>query len=193
MPLVEQSVGGDGAWALLASKTRRVARAIPLGRQQCAGIWKGTVPIFVLTKMGLSPWCLGFIEGRFMPELELSQAAQHWAIVVLVWIGFGSLAGLLARVVLPVREPSRPLPTLAVGIAGSALGLAVLSCMLGDRPLNPVSPLGFLAAAAGAAVLLVLYQIIQSARHKPDPDQDITATTPTEAPAKPQTCCGIKA
>ena len=75
-----------------------------------------------------------------MPELELSQAAQHWAIVVLVWVGFGSLAGLLARIVLPVREPSRPLPTLAVGIAGSALGLAVLSWMLGDRPLNPSVP-----------------------------------------------------
>ena len=110
-------------------------------------------------------------EDRFMPELEFSQAAQHWAIVVLVWVGFGSLAGLLARLVLPVREPSGPLPTLAVGIAGSALGLAVLSWTLGDRPLNPVSPLGFLAAAAGAAVLLVLYQIIRAGRPKPDPNR----------------------
>ena len=56
----------------------------------------------------------------FMSDLEFSQVAQHWANVVLIWIGFGSLAGLLARVVLPVREPSSPLPTLALGIAGSA-------------------------------------------------------------------------
>ena len=53
-------------------------------------------------------------------EPEFSQIAQHWANVVLIWIGFGSLAGLAARIILPVREPSSPLPTMALGIAGSA-------------------------------------------------------------------------
>ena len=54
-----------------------------------------------------------------MHELEFSQVAQHWANVLFIWIGFGSLAGLAARIILPVREPSSPLPTLALGIAGS--------------------------------------------------------------------------
>jgi uncharacterized membrane protein YeaQ/YmgE (transglycosylase-associated protein family) len=108
-------------------------------------------------------------EGHLM--LEFSPAAEHWATLVLVWIGFGSLAGLLARAILPVREPSRPLPTLALGIAGSALGLFVLSWAAGNQPLKPVSPAGFLAAAGGAAVLLVLYQVFQAARPKPDGDQ----------------------
>jgi uncharacterized membrane protein YeaQ/YmgE (transglycosylase-associated protein family) len=97
-----------------------------------------------------------------MAEFEFSQAAQHWANVGLIWIGFGSLAGLLARIVLPVREPSTALPTLALGIAGSALGLAILSWALGPRPLNPISPLGMLAAAGGALVLLVLYQVVHA-------------------------------
>ncbi len=94
--------------------------------------------------------------------MELSQAAQHWAYVVLIWIGFGSLAGLLARVVLPVREPTSLLPALALGIAGSALGLAVYSWAIGNRQLNPISPVGFLAAAGGALVLLAIYQVIHA-------------------------------
>ncbi len=100
--------------------------------------------------------------------MEFPQLAQHWAAVVLIWIGLGSLAGLLARIVVPVREPSSPLPTLALGIAGSAVGLAVLSWALGTRPLNPISPLGFFAAGGGAVVLLVLYQIVHALGAKRD-------------------------
>ena len=37
-----------------------------------------------------------------MPELELSPAAQQWVNVVLIWVGFGTLSGLLAMLVLPM-------------------------------------------------------------------------------------------
>ena len=96
----------------------------------------------------------------------LSAAAQHWIVVVLIWVGFGSLAGLLARVVLPLREPSGPLPTLTLGITGSAVGLGILSWVLGDSPLNPISPQGFLAATGGALLLLVLYCGLQAIVHR---------------------------
>ena len=85
-----------------------------------------------------------------MPHLEFSQLAQHWVAVVLIWIGLGTLAGLLARLIVPVREPSHPLPALALGIAGSAVGLFVLSRCMGARTLDPISPLGFFAAGGGA-------------------------------------------
>jgi uncharacterized membrane protein YeaQ/YmgE (transglycosylase-associated protein family) len=93
---------------------------------------------------------------------ELSPTAQHWVIVVLIWVGFGSLAGLLARVILPVREPSGPLPTLTLGITGSAVGLGVLTWLMGDRPLNPLGPLGFLSATGGAFFLLLLYRTLHA-------------------------------
>ncbi len=93
---------------------------------------------------------------------ELSPAAQQWLNVVLIWVGFGSLAGLLARVVLPFREPTGPLPSLTLGIAGSAAGLGGLAWATGQRILNPISPLGFLAATGGALVLLVLYRLLQT-------------------------------
>jgi uncharacterized membrane protein YeaQ/YmgE (transglycosylase-associated protein family) len=82
--------------------------------------------------------------------------------VVLIWVGFGSLAGLLARIVLPIREPSGPLPTLTLGITGSAVGLGVLSWATGNEPMNPISLAGFLAATAGALGLLVLFRVLQA-------------------------------
>jgi uncharacterized membrane protein YeaQ/YmgE (transglycosylase-associated protein family) len=97
-------------------------------------------------------------------ELEFSEAAQHCVNVVLIWIGFGTLAGLLAKAVLPGRDPGGAMATLLIGIAGSALGLAFLSWLRpqvwGDGQLNPVSPLGFFAATAGAFILLIGYRLL---------------------------------
>ena len=89
----------------------------------------------------------------------LSETAQHGVYVVLIWVGFGVLAGLLAMIVLPFKHPQSPVTPLLLGIVGSAIGLLGLSWLLQDRPFNPISPLGFLAAAAGAFLLLILYRL----------------------------------
>jgi uncharacterized membrane protein YeaQ/YmgE (transglycosylase-associated protein family) len=94
-----------------------------------------------------------------MPELALSPIAQQWINVVLIWVGFGTLAGLLATVIFPMRRAAGPFLAMVIGIAGSTLGLLGLSWLFPGRPLNPISPLGFLAAAIGAFVLLVLYRV----------------------------------
>jgi uncharacterized membrane protein YeaQ/YmgE (transglycosylase-associated protein family) len=96
-----------------------------------------------------------------MPQLDLAPSAQQWVNVVLIWVGFGTLAGLLARVVLPFRQPAGLVSTLVLGILGSLIGLLVLSLLLGSQQLNPISPLGFLAATGGAFVLLILYRWCQ--------------------------------
>ncbi len=93
-----------------------------------------------------------------MLEFELSPVAQHWVNVVLIWIGFGTLAGLLARAVLPVRAPSGPVPTILLGIVGSMIGLLVLSLLWDSSRMNPISPIGFLTAVAGAFLLLIAYR-----------------------------------
>ena len=108
-----------------------------------------------------------------MPDIQLSPEAQHWLNAVLIWIGFGALAGLAARAILPVRWPSTAAPTLIVGIAGSALGLGVLSASVGREGLNPISPLGLIAATGGALVLLAACSAIHARwpRHEDEPSE----------------------
>jgi uncharacterized membrane protein YeaQ/YmgE (transglycosylase-associated protein family) len=95
-----------------------------------------------------------------VPELELSPSAQHWVNVVLLWVGFGTLAGLLARLLWPGREPASAAGTVVLGILGSAVGPLLLSRLLGQGRFNPISPLGFLAAIGSAFVLLVGYRLL---------------------------------
>jgi len=96
---------------------------------------------------------------------EISPVTQAWLQVVLVWIGFGSLAGLLARVLLPFREPSSPLALLTLGITGSAVGLGAVSWLQKGGPSNPISPVGFLAATGGASGLLLAYHLFRVTVH----------------------------
>ncbi len=96
-----------------------------------------------------------------MPELELSQTAQHWVGVVLIWIGLGTVAGLVARALLPVREPGA-VGTLVIGILGSTAGLWTLSLLFARGPVNPISPAGFCAACLGAFALLLCHRAWQA-------------------------------
>jgi uncharacterized membrane protein YeaQ/YmgE (transglycosylase-associated protein family) len=100
---------------------------------------------------------------------ELSPVAQSWVQVVLIWVGFGSLAGLLARVILPLEKPAGSLPTLTLGITGSAIGLGLLSWIQGGGPSNPISPLGFLAAVGGAFALLLAYHFLRIVVYRQPP------------------------
>jgi uncharacterized membrane protein YeaQ/YmgE (transglycosylase-associated protein family) len=94
-----------------------------------------------------------------MTELPLSPVAQQWIYVVLIWVGFGTLAGLLATVIFPLRRFVSPYLAIVIGIVGSTIGLLGLSWLFPGRPLDPISPLGFLAATIGAFLLLVLHRL----------------------------------
>lgn len=106
-----------------------------------------------------------------MGELELSQAAQHWFNAVLIWIGFGTLAGLLAKTLMPAREPSGAVVIVALGILGSVIGPLGLSIATGAALRNPLGPLGLLSATAGALVLMVAYRLLLRPPRQPEEDQ----------------------
>jgi uncharacterized membrane protein YeaQ/YmgE (transglycosylase-associated protein family) len=129
--------------ALLASKARR-ATATTFGRQQREGFF---------LRLNLNP------EPSSMPDLPLSPAAEHWVHIVLIWIGFGTLAGLLASAVFPLCRPAGPFGAAVAGIVGSTVGLLGLHWIFPSRPLNPISLWGFLAATVGALALLTLYRL----------------------------------
>lgn len=95
-----------------------------------------------------------------MAELELSASAQHWCNAVLIWIGFGTVAGLLAKALMPSREPSGAVLVLTLGTIGSLIGPLSLTYFLKDQFKNPISPLGLASAAGGALLLMILYRLL---------------------------------
>lgn len=94
-----------------------------------------------------------------VPNADFMQAAGDWAHTALVWIGFGTLAGIVAKLIMPGRDPGGPIATLLMGIAGTCLGLGLLSYFTAQR-ITPISPLGFVIATGGAAMLLFFHRLL---------------------------------
>jgi uncharacterized membrane protein YeaQ/YmgE (transglycosylase-associated protein family) len=74
---------------------------------------------------------------------------------ILGWIVFGLIVGILAKLLMPGRDPGGMFVTIALGIAG-----ALLAGFLG-RALGwylPGEPAGFIMATVGAILLLFIYR-----------------------------------
>ena len=91
--------------------------------------------------------------------MTLSPEVQQLINDLLVWIGFGTVIGLVARGLMPGRDPAGAIATLLLGIAGSVLGCGVVGCFREGERLMPTSPLGMVVAIAGAFALLGLYRM----------------------------------
>lgn len=100
-----------------------------------------------------------FREVQVVPALDLSPNAQAWVNLILIWTGFGTLAGLVAKALLPGDDPAGTIGTMMVGILGSVMGPLALSHLLRQANFNPISPLGFLTAVGAAWVVLVVYRL----------------------------------
>src|SRR5262245_5875055 len=85
---------------------------------------------------------------------------QHIANLVLVWVGFGTLVGLLAKAIMPGRDPGGAVATLAMGVAGTIIGCGVVSYFWQGHIVSPISPLGFCVATAGPFVLLFCHKLL---------------------------------
>lgn len=95
-----------------------------------------------------------------MGEHDFMQLVGQWANDILIWIGFGTLVGLLAKAVMPGRDPGGAVATLMMGIGGSIIGSGTLMWISGGTRVTPISPLGFLVATAGAFILLFFYRLL---------------------------------
>ncbi len=56
----------------------------------------------------------------------LNDSAKHLVNDVLVWIGFGTIIGLLAKGIMPGRDPGGAIATVLMGIGGTVLVPRVL-------------------------------------------------------------------
>jgi uncharacterized membrane protein YeaQ/YmgE (transglycosylase-associated protein family) len=80
---------------------------------------------------------------------------------ILGWIVIGGVAGAIAKLLMPGRDPGGCIITILLGIAG-----ALLAGFLGRAVgwYNPNEGAGFLAAIVGAFVILLIYRLVLGRR-----------------------------
>jgi uncharacterized membrane protein YeaQ/YmgE (transglycosylase-associated protein family) len=80
------------------------------------------------------------------------------------FLGFlivGLVAGLLARLIVPGRNPMGCLMTTLLGLAGSLTGGFLASMIWGPSGDRFIHPTGFIGSTIGAIVLLLIYGYTQ--------------------------------
>lgn len=80
----------------------------------------------------------------------------------LIWIIFGAVVGVVAKLLMPGRDPGGFFMTIILGIAGALLG-GFLGRALGLY--REGDPVGFVMALVGAMILLVAYRMIGRRTH----------------------------
>jgi uncharacterized membrane protein YeaQ/YmgE (transglycosylase-associated protein family) len=84
---------------------------------------------------------------------------EHYGIIG--WIIIGGIAGLIAKLLMPGRDPGGCIITILLGIAGALIagwiGHAIGWYRTGEGA-------GFVAAIVGAIILLVIYRLIAGRR-----------------------------
>lgn len=91
---------------------------------------------------------------------QFPDSTAMWVNDLLVWIGFGTLVGLLAKAIMPGRDPGGAVTTLLMGIGGVIIGCGAYSLFSHGPRITPVSPIGMLVATAGAFTLLFFYRLL---------------------------------
>ena len=95
-----------------------------------------------------------------MEDVLFNETVQQWANDILVWIGFGTLVGLLAKAIMPGRDPGGAVATLAMGVGGTVIGCGTLTYFWEGHRVTPISPIGLVVATGGAFILLFFYRLL---------------------------------
>lgn len=71
---------------------------------------------------------------------------------ILIWMAFGLIAGAIARLLVPGRQPIGLLATMALGIIGSLVGGGLTWLVTGDA----MQPAGWIMSIIGAVIVLLI-------------------------------------
>jgi uncharacterized membrane protein YeaQ/YmgE (transglycosylase-associated protein family) len=82
---------------------------------------------------------------------------------ILSWIFLGLIAGVLAKFLVPGRDPGGIFVTIIIGIAGAILG-GFVGSLLGFGRVEAFNLGGILIATLGAVLLLVIYHMLRKQR-----------------------------
>jgi len=79
---------------------------------------------------------------------------------VLAWIVFGLIAGVIAKLLMPGKDPGGFIITILLGIAGALLG-GFIGSALGLGSVTGFNLGSFVIAVLGAILLLVIYRVVR--------------------------------
>ena len=79
---------------------------------------------------------------------------------ILSWIIMGLIVGLIAKFIMPGKDPGGIIITICLGIVGAFLG-GIIGSFLGIGSVTGFNIVSFLLAIGGAVILLILYRLIK--------------------------------
>jgi uncharacterized membrane protein YeaQ/YmgE (transglycosylase-associated protein family) len=82
---------------------------------------------------------------------------------ILLWIVFGLVVGIVAKFLMPGRDPGGIIVTIVLGVIGALVG-GWIGRVLGMYREGEAA--GFIMAVVGAVVVLALYRLVMPGRHR---------------------------
>jgi len=79
---------------------------------------------------------------------------------ILSWIVMGLIVGVLAKFIMPGKDPGGCIITILIGIAGAFVG-GFIASRLGLGSVTGFDIRSILVAVGGAVILLILYRVIK--------------------------------
>lgn len=80
---------------------------------------------------------------------------------IIGWIIFGLIAGIIAKAIMPGRDPGGAIVTILLGIAGSVVGGFIGRSLFYSSESTPGTIMSMVFAVIGAIVLLAGYRLIR--------------------------------
>ena len=80
---------------------------------------------------------------------------------IISWIVLGAIVGVIAKLIMPGKDPGGMIVTILLGIAGAFVG-GYISTILGIGSVTGFNILSLVIAVGGALILLIIYRFIKS-------------------------------
>ena len=84
---------------------------------------------------------------------------------IITWIVLGLIVGVLAKLIMPGKDPGGMIVTIIIGIAGAFIG-GFVSSILGFGSVNGFNIRSIIIAVIGAVLLLVIFRIFKGKKDK---------------------------
>lgn len=92
---------------------------------------------------------------------------------IIGWIIFGLIAGAIAKLLMPGKDPGGMIVTMLLGIAGALVGGFIGRTLWGSAGVTGWGVGSFALAIGGAILLLALYRLIKGRSLRPAPTTEI--------------------